>query len=217
MKSIFQNSTTAVEQGSQSYGWIVPAQAQTRIRIIFDDSGSMGGQKLEDAKIGCEEFLRACTLNQTAVAVHPMGGKALALTADLPKIAQKIHGIEIHSDTPMFQALAKAQVAEPKATRFILFSDGFPSDSGKEERILRAIADKTPIDTVLIWEGFGAPESSSEYQLLKEIADRTGGIFFVFDRKKVNFQDAFKYLAPAFRHALADGKFRLALQNGDVK
>jgi Mg-chelatase subunit ChlD len=216
MKSIFQRSTTAVEQGSQTYGYIVPAQAQTRIRIVFDDSNSMAGQGIEDAKIGCEEFLRACTLNQTAVAVHPMNGKALALTADLPKLSQAIHGVRANGGTGMFQALTQAQFAEPKATRFILFSDGAPTDQGKEERIRRAIAEKTPIDTVLIWQGDN-PAFSNEYKLLKEIADRTGGIFLVFDRKKVNFRDAFKYLAPAFRHALADGKFRESLQNGDVK
>lgn len=203
--------------GNQQYGYIVPAVAKNRIRIVFDDSGSMAGQKLVDAQIGCEEFLRACKLNETAVAVHPMNGKARDLTADLPKLAVSIHGIKTAGSTPMFQALTKAQYAEPKATRFIVFSDGAPTDSGKERRIQTAIKAETPIDTVLIWDGAAGVERSSEYTLLKEIADRTGGIFLVFDRTKVNFQDAFKYLSPGLRLALSDGKFRADLQNGKVR
>jgi hypothetical protein len=172
---------------------------------------------LQDAQIGCEEFLRACTLNQTAVAVHPMSGTALAITADLPALAASIHGIKIAGNTPMFQTLTQAQHAAPKATRFMVFSDGAPTDSGKEERITAAIQAKTLIDTVLIWEVGTGVERSSEYMLLKEIADRTGDIFLVFDRTKVNFQDAFKYLSPNLRLALSDGNFRADLQNGKVR
>jgi hypothetical protein len=172
---------------------------------------------LQDAQIGCEEFLRACTLNQTAVAVHPMGGTALAITADLPALAASIHGIKIDGNTPMFQTLTQAQHAAPKATRFIVFSDGAPTDSGKEERITTAIQAKTLIDTVLIWEVGTGVEHSSEYLLLKEIADRTAGIFLVFDRTKVNFQDAFKYLSPNLRLALSDGNVRADSQNGKVR
>src|SRR5580704_7702453 len=95
----------------QQYGYIVPAVAKERIRIVFDNSRSMSGQKLQDAQIGCEEFLRACTLNQTAVAVHPMNGTALALTADLPALAASIHGIKISGNTPMFRTLIQAQDA----------------------------------------------------------------------------------------------------------
>jgi Mg-chelatase subunit ChlD len=203
--------------GSEQFGYIVPALAKERIRIVFDNSGSMSGQKLQDAQIGCEEFLRACTLNQTAVAVHPMTGTALTLTADLPALATSVHGIKIAGNTPMFQTLTQAQYAEPKATRFIVFSDGAPTDSAKEERIIAAIQAKTPIDAVLIWEGGSGVERSSEYLLLKEIADRTGGIFLVFDRTKVNFQYAFKYLAPNLRLALSDGTFRADLQNGKIR
>jgi len=203
--------------GNPEYGYIVPAVAKDRIRIVFDNSGSMSGQKLQDAQIGCEEFLRACTLNHTAVGVHPMTGTGLELTADLPSLAAAVHGIKIAGNTPMFRTLTQAQHAEPKATRIIVFSDGAPTDSGKEESINTAIQAKTPIDTVLIWEGGAGVESSSEYALLKEIADRTGGIFLVFDRTKVNFQDAFKYFSPNLRLALSDGNFRADLQNGKIR
>jgi uncharacterized protein YegL len=199
------------------YGYIVPSGAKNRIRVVFDDSDSMSGQKLEDAQIGVEEFLRACKLNETAVAVHPMNGPALDLTADLPTLAMSTHGIVSQGGTPMFQTLTQAQYASPKATRFILFSDGAPTDSGKEGCIGTAILAKTPIDTVLIWGGGAGVERTSQYTLLKEMADKTGGIFLVFDRTKVNFQDAFKYLSPGLRLALSDGQFRADLQNGKVR
>ena len=203
--------------GNPQYGYIVPAAAKNRLRVVFDDSGSMAGQKLQDAQIGVEEFLRSCKLNETAVAVHPMNGKLLDLTAELPNLAMSTHGITADGGTPMFRTLTQAQQANPKATRYILFSDGAPTDSGKEGCIGTAILSKTPIDTVLIWDGGSGVERSSQYLLLKEIADRTGGIFLVFDRTKVNFQDAFKYLSPGLRLALSDGKFRADLQNGKVR
>ena len=202
---------------NQKYGYIVPSVAKHRIRVVFDDSGSMAGPKLQDVQIGVEEFLRACKLNETAVAVHPMNTKALELTADLPKLALSAHGIKADGGTPMFQTLTQAQYASPKETRFILFSDGAPTDNGKEGCIGTAILAKTPIDTVLIWDGGTGAERTSQYALLKEIADRTGGIFLVFDRTKVNFQDAFKYLSPGLRLALSDGQFRADLENGKVR
>ena len=50
-----------------------PAElAKEKIRILFDDSGSMSGQKIKDAIDGCIEFMRNCVLNETACAIHPL-------------------------------------------------------------------------------------------------------------------------------------------------
>ena len=75
-----------------------PAQATERIRIIFDDSGSMGIEKLKDARDGCVEFLRNCKINETAVAVHVMNPDyqtdvidLKGLTTNLPALSILIH------------------------------------------------------------------------------------------------------------------------------
>lgn len=56
-----------------------PEDTRNKIRIIFDNSGSMAdkvyvnktqSKKIEEAKKGSIEFLRNCTLNEDSVAVH---------------------------------------------------------------------------------------------------------------------------------------------------
>lgn len=204
-----------------------PAKASERIRIIFDDSGSMCGEKIKDARDGCIEFLRNCKVNETAVAVHVMNPAdhtgltdLRGLTTNLPALSILITKIAATGSTPMYETVRHAQSATPKATRFIVFSDGAPDlrddDNHKEKVIAEAIENKTPIDTVLITSS-RITEEYREYKLLKDLADRTGGYFLVFDRNKVDFKSAFKYLAPNLRGKLSDGKVRLALMAGELK
>lgn len=195
-----------------------PEKATDKIRIIFDDSGSMSGQKIKDAIDGTIEFMRNCVLNQTAVAVHPMNYKAVdttAITTNLPAMAVLIAQIRTTGSTPMFQTWEKALYSEPKATRYIIFSDGQPDNIiGKEECISKCIEDKTPCDTVYITNNSLLDDS----ELLKEIAERTGGLYLKFDRSKVNFKTAFKYLAPVLRLQLAASvEMQKNLQEGKLK
>lgn len=203
-----------------------------KIRIIFDDSGSMDGQKIEDARQGCIEFLRNCEINKVACAIHPINMDALDMETNLPELAELIKHIHATGETPLYTTLEKAQDEEIKATRFIVFSDGSPTDAyGKynhstgttvagnphEEVINKAIEAKTPIDTVWITENLNRDSvHSSEHKVLKELADKTGGFFLIFDRNKVNFREAFKYLSPGLRHLLVSDVFRDNLQQGKV-
>lgn len=206
-----------------------------KIRIIFDDSGSMSGDKIKDARAGCIEFLRNCVLNQTACAVHILNPEfatdlidLTSLTTNLPALSVLIEKIRATGGTPLTKILWKALKADPKATRLIVFSDGAPTDDyehNKEQIFAFAIENKIPVDTVLIWDTtryssyqVQTPvEEHYEYRTLKELADKTNGYFLVFDRSKVDFKSAFKYLAPNLRGKLSDGKVRLALQAGELK
>ena len=202
--------------------YISASDAPEKIRIIFDDSGSMSGKKIQDAIMGCEEFMRNCVPNSTAVAVHPMNydqTNMANLSTDLPALATLVQGIFVSGSTPMFRTLKDAQSLEPRATRYIVFSDGAP-DFVDEKNFMdtcieTAIQDKTPIDTVLITTGDIDP-NCREYQILKNLAEKTGGFFLVFDRNKVDFKHAFGYLAPVQRLALASESFREELQSGKV-
>lgn len=210
-------------------------QAKERIRIFFDDSGSMGGQKIKDAIDGCIEFMRNCVLNETACAIHPLNQRyqehvrdLTSLTTNLPALSILITKIRSTGSTPLGETIKQGQECKPKATRYVVFSDGAPNGTYQELKegiISRAVEEKTPIDCVLIWEKPWATieteeikmEDYSEYKTLKELADRTGGYFLVFDRSKVDFKSAFKYLAPTLRGKLSDGKIRLALMAGELK
>jgi len=201
-----------------------PEEAKERIRIIFDDSGSMSGQKIKDARDGCIEFMRNCVVNETACAIHLMNPQYQSglvdisnLTTNLPALSILIQKIEAPGGTPLFETTRKAQASKPSATRYVVFSDGCPdNEDDKEQVISKAIEEKTPIDTVLI-SSYEVTEIDRAYQILKELADRTGGYFLVFDRNKVDFKSAFKYLAPTLRGRLSDGKVRLALIAGELK
>lgn len=191
--------------------------ATHRIGIIFDDSGSMMGSKITDAHGGTEEFLRCCDPRNTAVAVYPMNTDyhtAIVLSTKLYNIAQGIKTFEAVGSTPLFETTGKMLKAE-NLTRGIIFSDGSPNwadESLKDEVIEQAISKKVPLDTVFI----GSEHDTRAVTLMKEIAERTGGVFIILDPSKSNFRTAFKYLSPGYRAMLADKSFVDKLQEGKV-
>lgn len=216
-----------------------PAECVERSRIIFDDSSSMGSQ-LENAKRGVIEYLKNCIPNQTAVAVHFMNTTSwnTTLRSDLPQLAQDIKETELRSGgTPFFNTIKKALEATPRATRLVAFTDGAPTDKLQAEgeaeiqsiwnrsdtwrssadvviKISKFQAPAIPIDCVF----FGNAEwSTREVDLLKYLAESTGGFFMVFDPAKMDFATGMKYLAPVNRLRLTDGSFRAALERGEVK
>src|ERR1017187_8873699 len=201
--------------------WISPDKCADRIRVVFDDSGSMHSQ-IENAKKGVVEFLRNCIPNQTAVALHFMNTTHwnTTLRSDLPLLGSDVEEVNLDSGgTPFFNTLKKALEATPTLTRLIAFTDGSPTDMLSAEEstemssswdtssawtssadVIIKIASSTgagiPIDTVYFGEG---NEDRREIVLLKYLSSKTGGYFLHFDPAKVNFAQAFKYLAPINR------------------
>ena len=220
--------------------YIPPGECPDRNRIVFDDSGSMGGY-IEDAKRGMIEYLRNCIPNQTSVAVHFMNSTACdtQLESNLLKLAGDIREMNLRSGgTPFFNTLKKALEAAPTLTRLIAFTDGSPTDTlaadyGEElgtyygsssnpwihsADVIIKIAASTgagiPIDTVYFGEDNG---NRQEMELLKYLSSKTGGYFLHFDPAKVNFAQAFKYLAPVNRLMLASASFRAQVESGAQK
>ncbi len=222
--------------------YIPPEQATNKMRVVFDNSGSMSGQAIKDAKKGVVEYLRNCTVNKDAVAIHlleqPYSGRVYdededtvltnlslspllsyaTLTTDLVQLASAVDSPANTAcgGTPFYAVCLNALREDPQATRVIAFSDGEPNydDRGKEEQVIATAKEKkVPIDTVF----FGSAHASGA-SLLQRLAEATGGIFLVFDSAKgVNFADAFKYLSPVKRLMLMDASFKAALQRGEVK
>lgn len=220
--------------------YILPGECPDRNRIVFDDSGSMGGY-IEDAKRGMIEYLRNCIPNQTSVAIHFMNSTACdtQLESNLLKLAGDIREMNLRSGgTPFFNTLKKALEATPTLTRLIAFTDGAPTDmlSAEEStevssswdtrsawtssadviiKIAMSIGSGIPIDTVYF--GAGAKYERREMELLKYLSSKTGGYFLHFDPAKVNFAQAFKYLAPCNRLMLASASFRADVESGVQK
>lgn len=238
-------ASTALAAGKESAQAIVryipPGECPDRIRVVFDDSGSMGGE-IENAKKGVVEFLRNCIPNQTAVAVHFMNTKEWStdLRSNLLELAVDIQESHLsRGGTPFFNTLKHALEATPTLTRLIAFTDGLPSDAlaadyGEELdtfygssagpwiasasiiiKIAKATGSGIPIDTVYF--GNGAEYNKREMELLKYLSVQTGGYFLHFDPAKVNFATAFKYLAPVNRLRLASGSFRASVESGVQK
>ncbi len=215
--------------------YIKPEDCADRTRIVFDDSGSMGGY-IKSAKDGVVEYLRNCIPNQSSVGIHFMNTVSSldVLTSDLPKLATDLLKYKLQSGgTPFFNTLKLALEATPKLTRLVAFTDGAPTDrltprseDGMLDRysldqwkasvdIIIEIANSTepkiPIDTVF----FGDTYSMKEMQLLKYLSEKTEGFFLHFDPSKPNIWKQLKYLAPVNRLALTDGSFRAKVERGE--
>jgi len=180
-----------------------PGQMEHRIGIVFDDSGSMRTDMIEDAHVGCEEFLRYCEPNKTAVCIYPMNADELSLSTNLPALALLINGIYATGGTPLIQKLSKMLRAN-KLTRAIVFSDGCPQ-SYSDADYTAICSMHIPVDTVFIGSGYGS-------EFMQKLASDCNGIFLQFERGKSNFRTAFKYLSPGLRYMLADSSFREKIQ-----
>jgi len=221
---------------------IKPEDAAERIRIIFDNSGSMGSsindsfpgpRRMEEAKKGVVEYLRNCQLNRDAVTVHFLNSynrwgiergdqKLLSfldkaeLTTDLILLASSIDNPDIRAigGTPLFEVTEQVLDATPVATRIIMFSDGEPNNTARKEFcIAQALEKKIPIDTVFI----GSKDEDGAV-LLQEIAERTHGIYIVIDSAKgADFKTAFKYLTPSKRLMLMDKSFKEKVERGEIR
>ncbi len=227
--------------------FIPPSEATNKLRIVFDNSGSMNKliqdkQAVEHAKEGVVEFLRSCTLNKDAVAIHllnnvpvykhrglydpedeAMGTNSIPqcilnsnLLSNLVSLASAIMDTSIGATggTPLFETIRNAQNTTPSATRYVAFSDGEPNNNKFEADVIAAArAKETPIDTVF----FGSADSPGA-KVMKSLAEKTGGIFLIFDPAKgVSFKDAFKYLSPAKRLMLMNAEFKAKLERGEIK
>ena len=220
--------------------YIPPGECADRIRVVFDDSGSMYSE-IGNAKQGVVEFLRNCIPNQTAVAVHYMNTSSwsTSLRSDLPQLGLDVQESILSSGgTPFFNTLKHALEAKPTLTRLVAFTDGAPTDRLAAEeneeagmtgyysehldvwlasaniiiKIAKATGDGIPIDTVYF--GYG---NQRNMDLLRYLSKETGGYFLHFDPAKVNFKTAFKYLAPVHRLMLSSGSFRAAVESGVQK
>jgi hypothetical protein len=194
------------------------------------------GYQTEEAKKGVVELLRNSVPNQTAVAIHFMNTQNAALAelnSNLIAVADQMQKCVLRcGGTPFFATLKKMMEATPTATRYVLFTDGEPTDAASllhrdseyrfdalgnlklnaDPLIVVAKEQKAPIDTVY----FGSESSYTQIarDFLRYLSDQTGGYFMVFDPAKMSFAKAFKYLSAGMRLLLTSESVRKEIESG---
>ena len=213
------NSASTVAEGSElsapaskpiTYLAVTDPAIKDRLGIVFDDSGSMYGSLIQEAKDGVIEFLKSCIPNQTAVALYPMNHTKYQLETNLPYIAGKTLELEATDCTPLVSTTINLVENNKTLTRGIVFSDGRPDRSDTTILVSMCKERKVPIDTVYIGR-----DDDSAIGFMRRLAEDTGGTF-IHLKPGVSMRSTFKYLAPAYRALLADKSFVENLQNGRV-
>lgn len=224
-------------EAAKEFTFSIPELATEALGIVFDNSGSMAGQAIIDAREGTEELMKACTPNETAIKIIPLNNGNMSHTniqtrfsCDLPLLALDLPFIKAEGGTPLFEVIQANLEPDPlnpkvKLSRMIVFSDGEPNGSytfetggcsGYDQTIKTAKEKNVILDTVLIVDyPSAATEDNRAYKIMKGLAEGTGGYFMVFERGK-SFVRGLKYLEKGKRKLLADPSFKKELEAGHV-
>ena len=220
------------EEAQKILNELDPQTMPQKLAIVFDDSGSMatatesgGKPKIEDAKAGIRNFSSSCNPRDTSIAVYPLNVNMKPLTCNFDLLNLLCTSIRATGGTPLYTKTIDMLKSPDNYSRGILFSDGEPTDGSsgyymeeedreqnndpKERMIELAKSKKTPLDTIFLGE---AP--SRGYDLMKEIADRTGGIFIHF-KDSSSLAANLKYLAPALRGVLMNAELKAKIERGE--
>lgn len=185
-----------------------------RIVLMLDCSGSM--QEHEKANLrkidllndAVKNFVQRTNFSDTAIAIETFPSEIqVPLTNNLSQLM--VLNFSAGGGTPLHEAMVKTLDNHP-LTRGIVVSDGDATDwsgfgvnydekSSNPDDILNQYKSVSiPVDTVHIGS------SSSGEELLRKIAERTGGIYLKFTDVSA-FSRAFSYLTPGLRGMLTDG------------
>jgi len=185
-----------------------PQDRPNRYAIGFDDSGSMQGEAIKNAKLGVSNFLTSCQPKETSVSIFTFDGKVVSLTCDYNAINVVVSGLSASASTPFFHTVNK--MVNYEVTRAIVFSDGAPdyNDPGnwQEKTINTAREKKIPVDCVYI--GIG----DNEY--MKDLSEKTGGIYMRFEDAKT-LSRQLKYLSPAYIGMLMNAELKAKVERGE--
>lgn len=177
-----------------------------KIALVFDDSGSMSGQDIIDAREAVNGYVSALNIADSAVAIYPLNKAKQPLTNIPGLIFAYVMGIEATGGTPIYAKLGEI-LLDNTCNHAIIFSDGAPTDDDYNRSIEKFKARGIKIDTVYIGGG--------ESIVLKGIAEATGGVYLHFTDASI-FKTGLKYLAPKFRAMLTSGDFKERLEKGQI-
>lgn len=204
------------EAAKQRMKDVDPNEVPNRYVIGFDDSGSMSGEAIGNAKKGVSGFLGSCTPTETSVAIYPFNAAPQPLVSMYDVINAYVGGLKATGGTPLYTTMIRI-LNEIKLTRAILFSDGEPTDElsgygeelqkNDERAIAKAVEMHVPFDTCYIGHG--------DSPVLQHIAEATGGIYLKFDTT-TSFAKNLKYLSPRYVALLANADLKERIQRGET-
>lgn len=188
---------------------INPEDCKNRYAIGFDDSGSMSGEAIQNAKIGVSNFLTSCNPKETSVSVFCFSHKEIPLTVDYNSVNVAVGALQATASTPLFHTVDS--MVGHNVTRAIVFSDGVPDYQDvtiyQEKAINLAREKRIPVDCVYI--GFG----DNDY--MKDLAEKTGGYYLRFEDAKT-LSRQLKYLSPANIGLLANAEIKAKIERGET-
>lgn len=173
------------------------------IMLLLDGSGSMnhidpdsgGVHRRGLLHIAVEQYLQAADLGRNLVGIDSFpASEPCPPTSNIALLIQASAGSYTGGGTPMGQCLERVLQQQTKPTRCVIISDGDATDNPMRE-LPRLVESKIPVDCVHI-----GPSQSGE-ETLKEIAERTGGIYMKFS-KSSGIVEGLKYLTPKYRALL---------------
>ena len=179
----------------------------------------MGGQAIKDAHTAIQAFSNSCTPQETSIAIYPLNADSKDRTCNYDILNAYVRGINATGGTPLYGKTIDA--LQNKLTRIVIFSDGDPTDRNEgygeeyqhdrhEQTIECALSHETPLDTVFI-----GSEYDKGYKILKELAERTGGIFVHF-KDSSSLSRSLKYLSPGLRGMLMNPEIKAKIERGET-
>lgn len=138
------------------------AKARTEDILLYDQSGSMGGEKMD---MGKEAVLHLMS-RRPSLRCFLFGSSVNEVTIEDVEYAQA------QGSTHMYEALCKAWEAHPD--KIVLATDGEPTDASKSE-IIREAAEHEGIPICTL--GIGTGDGDFDEEFLQELARVTGGTY----------------------------------------
>lgn len=205
-------------QATEQLKELNPQEVQNRIGIVIDDSGSMSGEPMDNAKAGVKNFIVSCDYKSTSIAIYPMNAEHKTLTCNYEIASVYTSTLQATGGTPLYETLMKLIETE-KITRAVAFSDGSPNgrllnneniESFPYQVVGKYKSSEIPIDTVYI--GLKDTQPAKE---MEKIAEITGGTFVHFEDSKT-LSKSLKYLAPIYRALLANPEIKARIEKGET-
>lgn len=217
------------ERAEETISSIDPTKVFNRLGMVFDDSSSMSGKAIEDARIAVKNFTASCDFGNTSISIYPLNKDKKPLTVDYDLLNIFVMGIPASGGTPLYTKLLEL-IENENLTRAVVFSDGSPTDSklvgtceswdskpaAFAQDIIKKYQEKEiSIDTIFIGEVYNDDTKPAGYREMEKIAELTGGIFIHF-KDSSSLSKNLKYLAPRYRALLANADLKDKIQKGET-
>ncbi|ELZ85767.1 von Willebrand factor A [Haloferax elongans ATCC BAA-1513] len=160
--------------------------------FVIDESGSMAGSKMQNTKLAAKSFVGLMNDSRDSAGVvgynwsatyHSEPSQSTYMTSDFSNTNTSIDGLQTDGGTNLEDGLRRGHAmldleANPSNERVIvLLSDGQPTVDQDPDATPVDIADEIGDDGITVYTVGAGSESNFDPQLLKDIANETGGTY----------------------------------------